>query len=386
MRVEELERELRAERPEPEPEFARRLDEWAAAGFPRDRGLGPRSVPPAGAGVLRRAWERVASSSPRRVLAPAGSVAVMLVVIAVAISQSGDEGDQVGDQGTATSIQDAGGDGDGAAAEQAPAIEDQGAARGAADDTLAEPLDRAAAPGVEDFYSAGADGIARGTERRIVDATARLTLGAEADEVQEVANEVVTVTDRHNGIVTDSQVTSDQGGARAAFTLEIPYRELDAALSDLSELGDVISRTEAGQDITARAVRAGRDLAEVSDRIREARVDLIQADTRAQRLIIKSRIRSLEATADALETQLNRVQRQGRFATVEVEVTSNGPADDGGWTLGEALDDAGRVVEVIGGIILVSLAVVVPLAVVGALAWLIATRAQRYRREQALDR
>ena len=46
MRIEELEREVRAERPAPEPDFARRLDEWAAAGFPRDAGLGPRSVTP----------------------------------------------------------------------------------------------------------------------------------------------------------------------------------------------------------------------------------------------------------------------------------------------------------------------------------------------------
>jgi hypothetical protein len=374
MRIEELERELRAERPEPEPEFARRLDEWAAAGFPRDRGLGPRSVPPAGAGALRRAWERLTSVPRLRVLAPAGSVAVMVVVIGVAISQSGDEGDQLsGGGGRATSLQesaDDAGDADGAATELAPALEDQ-----------AIPPNAVPAPPRD-----GAGGIARGTENRIIDATARLTLGAEAGEVQEVANGVVATTDRHSGIVTDSQVTSDQGGARAAFTLEIPYRELDAALSDLSELGDVISRTEAGEDITASAVRARRDLAEVTERIREARVELIRADTRQERLIIRSRIRSLEATADALETRLNRVQRQGRFATVQVDVTSNGPDEDDGWTLGEALDDAGRVIEVIGGIILVSLAVLVPLALVAAVAWLIAARTQRYRREQALDR
>lgn len=379
MRIEELERELRAERPEPEPEFARRLDEWAAAGFPRDRGLGPRSVPPAGAAALRRAWERITSVPRLRVLAPAGSVAVMLVVIGVAISQSGKLGGDDDSGGQATSLQESAGDAggaDGAAAELAPAIEDQGRA---SEETVA--------PGADDVLSGpGDDGIARGTDRRIVDATARLTLGAEAGEVQEVANGVVATTDRHSGIVTGSQVTSDQGGARAAFTLEIPYRELDAALSDLSELGDVISRTEASEDITASAVRARRDLAEVMERIREARVELIRADTRQERLIIKSRIRSLEATADAFETRLNRVQRQGRFATVQVDVTSNGPDEDDGWTLGEALDDAGRVIEVIGGIILVSLAVLVPLALVAAVAWLIAARTQRYRREQALDR
>jgi hypothetical protein len=305
---------------------------------------------------------------------------VMLVVIGIAISQSGDEGEQVSGGGQASSLQESDGDADSAVAEPAPAVEDQGTAPETTDDGRRQaPPEDALVPS-----RAGGDGIARGTDRRIVDATARLTLGAEAGEVQEVANGVVATTDRHNGVVTDSQVTSAEGGARAAFTLEIPYRELDAALSDLSELGDVISRTEASEDITASAVRARR--AEVSDRIREARVELIRADTRPQRLIIKSRIRSLEATADALETRLNRVQRQGRFATVGVEVTSNAPADDDGWTLGEALDDAGRVIEVIGGIVLVSLAVVVPLALVAALAWLIATRAQRHRRERALGR
>ena len=35
--------------------------------------------------------------------------------------------------------------------------------------------------------------------------------------------------------------------------------------------------------------------------------------------------------------------RQGRFATVEVTIRSDGPADeDGGWSLGDAFDDAGE--------------------------------------------
>ena len=59
-------------------------------------------------------------------------------------------------------------------------------------------------------------------------------LGAEAEDVQDVANGVVEVTDRHDGIVVDSQVTTDEDGARAAFELQIPYRELDATLTDLS--------------------------------------------------------------------------------------------------------------------------------------------------------
>ncbi len=211
-----------------------------------------------------------------------------------------------------------------------------------------------------------------------------MTLGAEADEVQEVANEVVAVTDRYKGVVLDSQVTTDQGGARAAFTLELPYKQLDAALDELSGLADVISRTEAGEDITAGAVRARKNLADTFEQVRKARIELIAADTREERLIIRSQISSLQAQADAFEAQLNNVKRQGRFATVNVDITSNGGDSSGDWSLSDALDDAGRVLEVIGGIALVSLAVLMPLALVGALVWLIVSRSRRHQRERAL--
>src|SRR3954471_18034076 len=85
MRVEELERELRAERQEPSQDFARRLDEWAEAGFPRDSGLGPRLA--GRGGFARRLWDRVTSTPPRRILLPAGAVATVAVVAGVAISR-----------------------------------------------------------------------------------------------------------------------------------------------------------------------------------------------------------------------------------------------------------------------------------------------------------
>ena len=205
--------------------------------------------------------------------------------------------------------------------------------------------------------------------------------------MQDVANGVVDVTDRYDGVVSTSEVTTDQGGARASFGLEIPFNHLDAALADLSQLGDVISRTQSGKDITAHAVRAEKDLARTLDQLRQARIDLIQADTQEQRLVIKQRIASLKASANAQQAAFNGVKRQGRFATVGVDVTSNGPAagDDGGWSLGDALDDAGHVLEVIGGVALIALAILLPLSLIAALAAFAISRGRRHAREKALD-
>ncbi len=388
MKVEELERELRAARPEPSVDFARRLDEWAEAGFPPDRGLGPRAGAagrslPAVDG-LRRLWHRLSATPPRRILLPAGAVATVVVVAGVAISQNGSDTGGFTSRTTpeteATSpLQPAGAD---SAAGAADATAEEGGGTAGPTSPLAE---QATAEDL-DVGEPGADGIARGTDERIVDASARITLGADSDAVQDVANGVVEVTDRHGGVVLDSQVTSDQAGARASFELEVPFKELDAALADLSALADVISRTAATEDITAQAVRARKDLADLLERIREARIELIRADTREEKLVIRSEIASLQASADALETELAGVKRQGRFATVGVEVTSNGSAsDEGGWSLGDALSDAGRVLEVIGGIALIALAILAPVTLLVAVAALAIRWVRRRGREQALD-
>ena len=406
MRLEELERQLRAERPEIDQEFARQLDDWAAAGFPRDGELDRRVGGRAGRGFLgaagarlRSGWERVTAVPPRRLLAPVGAAATLVVVGAVVIGQGGgadklsseigssDSGAEMAAPAEDEVVTPLNADGGGAtsseAAEAAPP------APSASDSANAVP--DSGAPGECRYCLSmpndGNGNISRGQEDRLQDATARMRLGAPEGEVQEVANDVVSTTDRYGGVVINSEVTSDQGGARAAFELEIPFAKLDAALTELSELGDVISRTEAAEDITNKAVQAQRDYANVREQIADKRIELIEADTREERLILKSQIASLEAQADTFEAQFNGVQREARFATVNVDVTSDGPDSDeeGGWGIGDAIDDAGSVLETIGGIALVSLAVLLPLALVGALAYWLVTLARKAGREKALD-
>jgi Domain of unknown function (DUF4349) len=381
MTTDEIERELHAMRPEPDPDFARRLDEWAAADFPPGAGLGSqtgRARERAG-GSLRRVWERITSVPPRRILMPVGAAATVVVVAAVAITQSGSESADLSPSSPSSS----------STAEQSAAssFNNEFAApnsAGAGAEAAAPPAADSVAPAPD---AGAAGGVARGSDQRLVDATARLSLGTEASKVQDVANQVVDVTDNYDGVVLDSQVTTDQGGARAAFSLEIPYKQLDAALSDLSGLADVISRTEGGEDITAKAVHSRRDLAGTLERIRKARIALIEADTRQERLVLKSQIASLNASADAYRTQLKGVQRQARFATVDVAITSKDSGSGGtggGWSLDDALHDAGRVLEVIAGVGLVTLAVMLPVSVVLLLGWFVGSRTVRRRREAVL--
>jgi hypothetical protein len=81
------------------------------------------------------------------------------------------------------------------------------------------------------------------------------------------------------------------------------------------------------------------------------------------------------------------VARRANFATVQVSVEGTGKPKQGGgaWTPRDALHDAGRVLEIAGGVALIAAAVLAPLALLAALAATLARGARRRRREAALD-
>jgi hypothetical protein len=67
-----------------------------------------------------------------------------------------------------------------------------------------------------------------------------------------------------------------------------------------------------------------------------------------------------------------------------VTVTSEGAGTASSWTFGDALHDAGRVLTVTAGVLLVTAAVGGPLALL-ALAWLAGRSLRRWQRERSLD-
>ena len=151
MRVEDLERELRAQRSQVDHDFARRLDEWAEAGFPRDRGLGPALERKRGG--FQRLWDRLTAVPPRRVALPVGAVATVAVIVGVAIGNSGNDtghlsagSDSLTTAAPAPSAEDSGG----AAAQSESAAPSAGAGAAAAPDAGASPEFQLEAPPAAD--------------------------------------------------------------------------------------------------------------------------------------------------------------------------------------------------------------------------------------------
>lgn len=389
--IADLTRDVRAVRSEPDPAFSAALDEWAAAGFPRESR--PRSAAPAPAPRRRLRLPKLSVTSPavRRTLAFGGvTAAIVLAVIGLAQYSGGGDDDDQGDSG-ATATEDI------AAERREEATTSSSATTADSTGEAAPAGDSAAAPeatadALDGRASAGAtDGdvgtYARSQSDRQVERDAQLKLAAPPEDVADVAGEAMDVTESFGGIVMSSRVTGTAESARASLRLAIPSKNLGAALADLSDLAEVRSRSEQSDDITQPYTSAEEVLAGLEAQRQSILEQLAAADTAEQEEILQIRLDGLDDQIAETRSEFQQLARSARMADVQLEISSTSSDDeaDGDWGIDDAIDEAGSVITTVAGILLIAAAVVVPLALV-ALAGLLIWRAARQKaRERALD-
>ena len=396
--LQELALLLREESPRPGADFTSSLDERVKAGFPRERdGRAMRAA--ARLGLARRAGEARTHTRPRRLRRPSlpalAGAASLLVVLVVGASLLGQQGGTIptashppgsapietgptpalGDPGAAEAPEgrlplaagEGGGSGDIEALGRDPA------SGLSSTDSLLPPVPRPPLPGGE---------LGAGRDNRQVERTARMTLAAPPDELQQAAAGIAAVADRRGGFILSSSLTPGQGGATGgSFELRVPVDELEGTVADLSELGEVLSLTQTGEDLTAQFVAANR----AAKRTRARRADLGRqlrtAVTEEEQDRLRARIRNLTAELQAARSQTDQVKERTSFATMSIAL-EEGEARGG--ALGGALDDMLGLLEGALALALRLLGVLIPLAVAGALVWLAGRALRRRRREAAL--
>jgi hypothetical protein len=360
--LQELALAVRAEAPEPSGEFAAELRGRVKDGFPRERG---RPGPFQRLGKLRR--------PPAIMLAGAASLIVALAVVA--------------------DLRDGGGDG---AREGSPLSRTGGGSEGAERAPLSgrrgEGGDTAVAPSlVAPEPPPRGPGFAPGERRRRIERSASLTLAAPAEQLDDVADRIVRLTDRYDGFVLRSSLsTGGEGTTGGDFELRVPAERLQAVLGELSKLADVRSRTQSGQDVT-------REFATAEDRLEAARAERRSLLRRLERAPSDSAAEAIRRRLDlnageirGLRGQVRDLRTRTNYAAVTVSLQEAG--DDGGAStpgsddgLGGAVDDAlaslGASVEILVRV----LGVAIPLGLVAAALGFAGRALRRRRREAALS-
>jgi hypothetical protein len=368
---------LAADRPQLDSAFATVLDEGVARRFTSARPSG--RAPAASARPSRRWW----LWTPAAGLATAAAVAV-----AVVVGTGG--GNRVGHVATPLALTTA-------ASSASSAASAPGAKRAPAS-ISAGVVNQYSAPHVNGGIIFGSNGTQApvlsppGNGRKILQ-SAQLALSTAPGRIETVAQEVFDVVGQQRGIVNSSTVTASGGpGAYAQFRLSLPSSALAQAMAALSSLhyAHVASRTDTTQDVNGQYQADVRRLADARTLRTSLLHQLANATTQVQIQSLTAQIHDAEASISSDEAGLRGLNNQ--IAYSQVNLTINGGAQPvpvqsgtGGFTLGRAAHDAGRVLTVAAGVALIAAAALVPLTLLGALGWWVAAALRRRRREQALD-
>jgi hypothetical protein len=347
----DLETLLRDVRPAPDPVWAQKLDKRVAARFP-----GP--VP---------AWKRTLRALRAHVAAltmVTASAAAVLLVLVVVVKNADFTSGSSDDMGATTS------------AGSVPESSDSAKSAGGSSEAAAVPQ----------VTSATGSAPARG---RAVISNATLTLTTRPGEVASMTDRAIRITDTLGGYVQSSTTNLRGSTAGAELTLKLPSGKLDAGIAQLSKLGHVSSRSQQAEDVTDQ--RTSLEAA-----VRDARADreglrarLAKATTDKERSRLRALLDRASRRVTARERDVAQLSQATSYATVDLSIKgrreASAPVPAGRWTPGDALKDAGRVLEVIAGVLVIALAILLPLGILAGLAAYANRGLRSRRRERALE-
>jgi hypothetical protein len=224
---------------------------------------------------------------------------------------------------------------------------------------------------------------------------AQLALTTAPSRIEAVAQEVFAVIGQEQGIVESSTVTATGGpGGYAEFQLSVPSSVMPQTMAALSSLryARVSSRTDTTQDVNDQYQADVRKLADARALRTSLLKQLANATTATQIQSLTAQIHDAEASISSDEATLRSLNRQVNFSQVTLTINEGAvpvpfpvQSGSGGFTLGRAAHDAGRVLTVAAGVALVAAAALVPLTLLAGLVWWVVATVRRRRREQALD-
>lgn len=383
--LQELALALRAESEAPTPEFTTRMDELVSESFPRPEkaagGFVPRLVAGLDRIIPRRITPRLAGGLAATVLA----FAVGGAALTQSLERDGEVVSPIGAIDRQTALESI-----------EPLMDDRGSgkaerfgrlnAASAADETLrAAPGARRAAGDVEDFSAPSpGGGESLGERDRQVQRSASMTIGAPADELTTVGGSIADTARRHDGFVLSSSLTTGEGTGRGGFfDLRVPVVELDATIAELSDLGEVRALTQDELDVTS-------SFESIEDQLKAALAErrgllrrLENAATDTEAATIRGQLRRANREVDSIRGQQRQLARQTAFAGISVTL-EKGSGESGSATA-EAFDDALEILTGAFGLLIRALAVLIPLALVGGIAYGAGRWLRRRRRESALD-
>ncbi len=224
-----------------------------------------------------------------------------------------------------------------------------------ADQSLDTPSDSGAVPGSapRPAQDAGSDGSKTGSSPEIADdgfvgapanetpesptraviSKGQITL--HNDDVDQARFEVQKLLDTWGGEIANEESDADEDGqtARARLELRIPGSRFDDAMDELPELGTLVDRSRAAEDVTTQVIDTNSRVR--SQKLSLARVQalLAKASDLNQVIAIETQLSQRQADLDSLLAQQKYLADQTSMATINLYLSvpdedSTGPKEE----------------------------------------------------------
>lgn len=391
-----LVRDVQATAPEMPSDLGRRLNADVAAGFGSRRLA--RRARPAGSATKRGS----ARSRPSVLLG--GGLAVTMVIAfgtAFVVSQGsypvqgGDDSMTASEplSGEATSRESSGATPDSAPSASSGTRTPSSVSPERSRQTMSRPRPDTGMAGAGGVADAGASvrGSTPASGERKVEQSVEMRVRVKSGELDDASQKVETIVRQGGGYVADSRVSlGTRGSGNALFSLKVDSTKLDATMQRLADLGTVTRQQQASRDITSSFDSVQRRLDDNAELRKALLRALAKAETDGEIASLKRRLADNRSSRASLERQLAQLKTRADLTDIELSLRApSGDAadedDDGSWSIGDALSDAGKALGTVTGVLLVGGAVFLPFALLGAAGWAVYRVRRKRRRESALD-
>ena len=220
-------------------------------------------------------------------------------------------------------------------------------------------------------------------------------IGLKVDNIAEAAAHVRRIASAAGGSVLNESFGDDYYGPASttidrygSITISVPSERLDATIDELTNLGEVRTRSSNSEDVEAEFVDVEARIATLEASIARMRDLMSRTDDIDQIVQLETALSNRQADLDSLQARLNSLSARIAMSPVSVMLTTT---DDLGEPTGGflgALKDSWEAMKTSAGILITAAGALLPWVVVGALAgwglWALRKALRRRRAETHL--
>lgn len=198
--------------------------------------------------------------------------------------------------------------------------------------------------------------------------TAQLEIEVGRDGLQDAVDDAIATAQDSGGFVLSTRLEDERSG-RGTVVLRVPAENFESTLAALDNLGDVLGRSVSGQDV-------GEEFVDLEARLRnfEAQEAVLlrlmdRAESVSDTIKVQRELTGIQLEVERIRGRLRFLEDQTSLSTVTVRLTEPGAVVATASTLEKAWQRAGNTALAFVSGLVVSLGVIVPGAILLALAF-----------------